>query len=171
MKKGITVRPGDLIKIPLKEGVHTYARILVDDSYAILDCPSTTERSDFTSIIQSDILFTAKVDIFGLKEGYWTIVTNIPLEKPLDEFYPRYFNPAPTNPVNLGFYEVYKEEIEDEIKKDWIKTGKIQLDGIYGRIHIESRINAYYDGKRYEDNTAIIFIFKKYLGLPDEGHH
>jgi hypothetical protein len=31
------VKPGDVIKIPLPDGSHIYARVLVDDSYAFYD--------------------------------------------------------------------------------------------------------------------------------------
>lgn len=135
-----TAKVGDIIKIPFSNGTHTYGRILIEGSYAIYDCPSSFDRDDYDNIIKSDILFTAHVNIFAIKEGYWKVIKNIPLEDKLKNFYPRYFNPAPTNPVNFNFYEVYKDEIEGAIKKDWIKTGKIQLDGIYGRVHIEKRI-------------------------------
>jgi len=158
---------GDLIKIPYKEGWHTYARILIEGSYAIYDCPSTNDRDDYNAIIQSDILFIAGVNVFAIKDGNWTIVINIPFDDGdrLKNFYPRYFNPAPFNPVNKGFYEVYKNEIEDAIEKDWIKTGKIQLDGSHSNFHVESRINDYYDGKKNDYNRREILLFKQYLGL------
>lgn len=156
---------GDLIKIPYKQGWHTYGRLLVDKSYAIYDCPSEEDRKDYNNIIQSDILFTAQVDVFAVKEGYWKKIVNIPLEDKLKNFYPRYFNPSPTSMESRNFYEVYKDEIEDAIRKDWIKTGKIQLAGIHGRIHIESRINDYYNGIRNEYNERNITLFKKMCGL------
>lgn len=165
MKKGIKENTGDLIKVPFKEKLHTYARILLEGSYAIYDCASTTDKSDYDIIIQSDILFIAKVDIFALKEGFWTIVGNLPLEDRLKEFYPRYFNPAPSNPVNIAFYEVYQNDIEAAIKQDWIKTGRLQLDGIHGNVHVETRIRDYYDGKMNEDNKEHIELFKKLTGL------
>ncbi|NNV56801.1 Imm26 family immunity protein [Limnovirga soli] len=168
MKKRMKTEPGDLIKIPFKVGWHTYARILSDNSYAIYDCISNIERTDFEEIIKSEILFIACVDVFGIKEKFWNIVTNIPLEEKLKNFYPRYFNPAPQNAENVNFYSVYKDEIENSIKKDWIKTGKIQLGGIHGRIHIEARINDFFAGKKNDGNRANIWLFKKYLGLPVE---
>ena len=169
-KKRLKAQAGDLIKMPFKKDWHTYARILVDGSYAIYDCPSTTERADFEEIIKSDILFIARVDIFGIKDGSWDIVTNIPLEENLKKFYPRYFNPAPQNSENVGFYKAYKEDIERAIDLDWIRTGKMQLDGIHGRVHIEDRINDYYEGRKNDGNKANIWFFKKYLGLTEEDH-
>jgi hypothetical protein len=133
----------------------------VEDSYAFYDCPLTTDRKDFESIINSDILFICKVDIFAVKDGVWSIITNIPLDNNLQTFYPRYFNPLPFNPVNLNFYNVYKDDIEEAIRKDWIKTGKLNLDGIYGSEHVTKRINDYYDGKTNEANTAHVVLFKK----------
>jgi hypothetical protein len=55
----------------------------------------------------------AWVDVFGVEEGYWKILGNIPLEGKLKNFYPRYFYPAPTNPADVNFYYVYKDEIEE----------------------------------------------------------
>lgn len=164
--KRLRVQPGDLIKIPYKEGMHTYGRIIVEGSYAIYDCPSAIENNDYENIINSDILFIARVDVFAIKESYWTVVKNIPLEERLKNFYPRYFNPVPTNSANVNFYEAYKSEIEEAIKKDWIKTGRMQLDGIHGRVHVESRINDYYESKRNKYNKANIEVFKKYIGYP-----
>ncbi|MGN6618718.1 MAG: Imm26 family immunity protein [Ilyomonas sp.] len=165
MTKFTKVKTGDLIKVPLRQDAWTYARILIEGSYAFYDCLSTTDRADFEQIIKSDILFIAHVDIFAIKDGHWTIVTNIPLEERLAKLHPRYFNPAPMNQENVNFYEVYKNQIEDAIGKDWIKTGRMQLDGLYGQLHIQARINDYYRGKRNEENKANIWFFKKYLGL------
>lgn len=166
MAKSKREKTGDLIKVPFKERVHTYARILAEGSYAFYDCPSTTDRTDFGAILKSAILFVAIVDIFAIKEGHWQVVTNIPLEAPLSTFYPRYFNPAPMNNENVNFYNVYKEEIETAIEKDWIKTGRIQLHGIHGREHIEERLNDYYNGERNKGNLNNTNLFKQYLGLP-----
>ncbi|MGN6713895.1 Imm26 family immunity protein [Anaerocolumna jejuensis] len=163
MKK--STRAGDLVKIPFDDFNHTYARILVEGSYAVYDCRSSSDIKDYSSIIESDILFTAHIDISAIKEGYWTVIENIPLEDNLIKFYPRYFNADPANPININFYRVCQEEIENAIKKDWIKTGKIQLDGIYGRLHIEKRISDYYAGKRNDDNKNSILFFKKLAGI------
>ncbi len=165
MENRTETTPGDLVKIPFSKGVHTYARILEDGSYAIYDCRSIIERHDYSDIIKSDILFVAQVDVFGVKEGYWSIVQNIPLAGVLRGFYPRYFVPAPTNPSNVSFYNVHKSEIEDATDKDWIKTGKMQLGGMHNRVNVEGRIKDYYDGIRHGWNLAIISVFKKYLGL------
>lgn len=158
-------KPGDLIRVPISDELHTYARILVDGSYAFYDCPSRKERVDYEEILKSDILFTAHVNIHAVKSGKWKVVVNIPLEPALSKFYPNYFMPAPTNPVNIGFYKVYKDEIENAIAKDWIRTGKIQKGGINGREHIEPRLRDYYEGKRHEPNNITIDFFKRYLGI------
>ena len=160
MKKSIRKKPGDLVLIPYCEGFHTYARILIEGSYAFYDASSKTERTDYSEIIKSDILFVATVDIFGLKEGYWKIVTNIPLEENLKNFYPRYFNPDPSNFTNLNFYEVYQTEIDNAIEKYWIRTGKNKLAGMHARVHIESRLRDYYNHKRNEIVASGINSFK-----------
>jgi hypothetical protein len=165
-KTTIEKTPGDIIKIPLPDGTHTYARILIDESYAFYDCKTAEEISDINAILQSPILFCAMVDIFGIKEGRWTIIGNKPLEGKLENFYPRYFEPAPTNSANVGFYEVYMDEIEEAIKNDWIGDGKLQMGGMNSRVHIEERIMNYYQGKRDEGNRNVMWVFKKLLGLP-----
>lgn len=166
MKKVITASSGDLIKIPLPDGTHTYARILIDGSYALYDAKIKEEVSDLYSIVQKPILFIAKVDVFGLKEGKWTIIGNIPLDEKLSNFYPKYFNPLPTTLEYINFYESNRDEIEEAIKKDWIGFNSIQIDGIHGSIHIEKRLMDYYEGKRNVHNRNAIFSFKKILGLP-----
>lgn len=131
---------------------HTYARILIDESYAIYDRRTLIDIDDLDIILQSPILFSAIVDIFGIIEIWWTIIGNIPLEGNLKYFYPRYFTTAPTNPSNVGFYEIYTTEIEEGITNDWIGNGKLQMGGVYGRVHIEERIMDYYQGNRNQEN-------------------
>jgi hypothetical protein len=164
MKK-IKVKTGDLIKVPYSDTHHIYARVLVEGSYAFYDCPSISDIKDFDAIINSDILFICKVDVFAIQEGLWAIITNIPLDGKLQTFYPRYFNPLPFNQENVGFYKAYKHDIEEAIKKDWIKTGKLNLDGVYGSEHVTKRVNDYYNGKINEANTANISLFKNYLNI------
>lgn len=166
MNKKVTPNSGAIVKIPLPDGTHTYARILIDDTYAFYDAKTTVDISGLESIIQKPILFMAWVDIFGLQEGWWTIVGNIPLEGKLKNFYPRYFNASPTDESNVNFYEIYMDEIEDAIEKDWIGDGKTQLGGLHGRVHIESRIMDYFEGRRNIHNKNAIWVFKKSLGLP-----
>lgn len=171
MKPQQKTKAGDIIKVPFGEGRHTYGRILVEGSFAFYDCSTKSDRHDYIELITSDILFVAQVDIFALKEGYWTVVANIPLERNLSTYYPRYFNPAPHKIANINFYDIYRIEIEDAIEKDWIKTGRIQLDGIHGRVHIESRIKDYYEGRRNEFNRRSIAVFKKHIrhsGIKDD---
>jgi hypothetical protein len=165
MKKIRVLKEGDLIKIPFKEGAHTYGRILVEGSCAVYDCYSTTERKDYETITTCEILFITHVFASTVNEGSWTRITNIPLDESLKKYYPRYFNPTPQNQEIINFYGIYKAEIEEAIKKDWIKTGRIQLDGVPKHFHVETRISDYYAGKRHEGNKAIIWMFKKYLGL------
>lgn len=162
MKRRKETVPGDLVKIPFREGLHTYARVLIERSYLIYDCTSTTDRDDYENIIQSDMLFIAHVNIWGVKKGCWTIVANIPLEDNLKDFYPNYFNPAPTSPDDVEFYKLHKDEIEAAIKKDWIKTA-IQINGTHDLVHIESRINDYYNGKSNDYNKGNIDVFKRGL--------
>jgi hypothetical protein len=166
MKKKINAKPGDIVKVPLPDGTHTYARILIDDTYAFYDAKTKEDIIDLGKIIQKPILFMAWVDVFGLREGWWTIIGNLPLEGKLKDFYPRYFNSSPTDITYLNFYEVYKDEIEEAIKKDWIGDGKTQMGGLHGRVHIESRIMDYYEGHRNAGNRAVILVFKKMFGLP-----
>ncbi len=109
MKSLTITKSGDLIKIPYSDSAHTSARILIDGSYAIYDCKTSTDISNLESILQKPILFIAWVDVFGLKEGWWTIVGSIPLEGDLKNFYPRFFNASPNNGIDVGFYEVYKD--------------------------------------------------------------
>lgn len=167
MKKKITTIPGDIIKIPLPDMTLAYARIIKDGSYAIYDY-KTNEITDISKIVEKNILFFAWVDVFALEEKRWTIVGNLPLEEKLKDFVPRYFMPTPTNPSNIGFYEVYKNEVETAIKNDWIGDSKMQLGGLHGRAHVEARIIDYYAGKRNADNRNSIMIFKKILNLPLE---
>lgn len=166
MKKIIPTTPGDIIEIPLPDGSKTYARILLDKTYAFYDAKTKEDIKDLQNIITKPILFTAWVDVFGLKEGYWKIIGNVLLEGKLENYYPIYFTPGPVDPNNVKFYNSHKDEIEEAIKNDWIGFEKIQIGGLHGRNHIESRIMDYYEGKRNVYNKNDIVMFKRYLGFP-----
>jgi hypothetical protein len=161
------LKPGDLLEIPFKDSMHTYGRILIEGSCAIYDCPSTSNLDPYKVIADSDILFVAQIDAFVFVDTKWKLIGNIPLEGNLKNYYPRYFNPNPTSPESLNFYEVYKDEIDNAIQNDWIKTGKTQLGGIHGAIHLVGRILDYYGGRRNEFNVANISLFMKMRGLPN----
>lgn len=151
---------GDIVKVNFTEGYHTYARMLHYGDYAFYDCRTpNSESKSLNEIIQSKILFTAHVNDNAFKEDGWEVIGNLPLEKHLKNFTARYFNPIATNPTNISFYKVYKQEILEAIEKDWIGDVKIQMDGTHDPIHINERLTAYYDKKRYIANDYEIQSF------------
>ena len=165
MKKKYKEKEGDLIRIPISTTQHVYGRVLIDGTCAIYDFKSDKEEDNYDEVLNAPVLFTAWIHYYAINEANWKFVKNIPLEGALKGFWPRYFNTG-VGDDRLGFYKVYKAEIEDAIKKDWIKTGKIQLDGIYHPNHLIDRINDYYDGIRHLQNFHEIHGFKTIQRIP-----
>jgi Immunity protein 26 len=161
-------KTGDLLRISLGEGRCAFCRVLIDTmDCAIYDFVSNTDTYDLGEIVKSDILFITTVSGAALQSGRWIIVDNIPLEgDKLHNFYPRYFSTAYKPGISENYYKVYGNEIEDCIKKDWIKTGKMQLDGVFDAEHVEQRINDYYNGVRNSYNTWVVIMYKNSLKLP-----
>jgi len=125
MKIKYKENPGDLIKIPFKEGMNFYGRILMDNSCAIYDFISRDNSEiNYESILNSEILFTAWLHYYKIDEGCWLLLKNIPLEENFKNFWPRYFNPNPASPECLGFYKAYKPKLKMLLQKIGLRPEK-----------------------------------------------
>ena len=95
---------GDIVKIPLGDGTHTYARVLPHASFAFYD--SRVNR-DLTveDIVKKPILFFLAVMHYAVKKGRWSIVGHVPLTDGL-EAPPKFIQDA----LNKSKFEIYYQD-------------------------------------------------------------
>ena len=105
---------GAIVKIPLKNGSYTYARIL-DDCLAFYDAKTRKELS-LNEIIIKPVLFITEVYNYAITKGYWLKVGKIlPIEKHLQELPPQFIQ----NPLNPDIFEiVYKNKRHPASKEE-----------------------------------------------------
>jgi hypothetical protein len=131
--------PGDIVRIDLGDGVHSYARVLSEAQFAIYDCK--TERDlDRETIIASPILFYVAVMDYAVKRGLWTVVGHLPLEDALLSPPPRFMQDA-LNPTSFSIYEngsirpAKRAECED-----------LERAAVWDPNHVIDRIRDHYAG-------------------------
>jgi len=73
---------GAIVKVPLEDGYHTYARILAD-TFAFYDARTKTNITDLKEIISKPILFITAVYDYAINQGLWLKIGKIPLEEKL----------------------------------------------------------------------------------------
>ena len=90
---------GSIVKVPLENGFHTYARVLGVE-LAFHDLRTKEEIKDLEQIITSPILFITTVNYYAITKGLWVKVGKISLEDyPVN--IPPQFGQNPLNPEEL----------------------------------------------------------------------
>ena len=93
---------GSIVKVPLEEGFHTYARILRGTSYAFYDCRTKDDLDNLSKIISTPVLFIISVQNFAITRGRWLKVGKVPLEESLLVEPPRFAQDA----LNPEIFEI-----------------------------------------------------------------
>jgi hypothetical protein len=70
---------GDVVKIPLGDGTHVYARTLQDASFAFYDA-RVSEELAVEWVVTRPILFYLAVMDSAVKGGRWPVIGNVPLD-------------------------------------------------------------------------------------------
>ncbi len=133
---------GSVVKIPLENNYHTYARILTDD-FAFYDI-HTKEDLSINEIVKSPVLFFAAVYDDVLKDGWVKVSKALSIEAHLKDKPPVYTQDR-LNPTN---YTIYKngEEIP-ATKQDCINLEYLM---IWEKQEIEERLNDHFAGRKNE---------------------
>lgn len=94
---------GSIVKVPLENGFHTYARVLGVE-LAFHDLRTKEEIKDLEQIITSPILFITTVNYYAITKGLWVKVGKISLEDyPVN--IPPQFGQNPLNPEEFFIEE------------------------------------------------------------------
>lgn len=73
---------GDVVRVPLGEGLHSYARVLPQSVFAFYDCLTRGDLSP-DGIAARPILFRVPVMFSAVKSGRWQVIGCVPLEPEL----------------------------------------------------------------------------------------
>jgi hypothetical protein len=93
---------GDVVRIELGDGTHTYARVLPEASFAIYDA-RTTEDLPIMETVERPVLFYVAVMNRAVKEKRWSVVGHKTLEEWL-QAPPRFIQDA----LNKKKFEIYQ---------------------------------------------------------------
>jgi hypothetical protein len=134
---------GAVVKIPLENGFHCYARILEDD-FAFYNV-HTKEDLPINDIIGSSVLFFAAVYDDAVLEGHWQKIGKIlPLEAHLNNKPPVYTQDR----LNLDKYTIYKNgEEKPATREDCIGLEYLMF---WEKEEIEERLNDHFAGRKNE---------------------
>ena len=95
------IRVGDVVRIMLGHGSHTYAQVLTGGSYVFYNC-RTKDDLTVEDIVRRPILFFVAVADYGIKENRWQIIGTHRSEEPL-------VPPAKfiQDPLNINSFSLY----------------------------------------------------------------
>ncbi len=139
---------GDVVRIDLGDGTHTYARVLGDAAFAFYD-RRVKEELPTARIIGSSILFQIPVMHYAVKKGLWAVVGNEPLDESL-------MNPPPffmQDAFNKEVFSIYERgQIRPATKAEC--TG-LERAAVWDPEHVVDRIRDHYAGR---ENAWVISL-------------
>lgn len=131
--------PGDVVRVDLGSGIHTYARVLNEAQFAIYDC-KTEQELGVDAIVASRILFFVAVMDYAVERGMWMVVGHVPLEGALLSPPPRFMQDA-LNPALFSIYE------NGNIRKaSRSECEGLERAAVWDPEHVCDRIRDYYAG-------------------------
>jgi hypothetical protein len=138
-KKLVKRKIGDILKIELGDGTHTYARVLPEATFAIYDA-RTTEELPILETVQKPILFYVAVMNRALKEKRWPVVGHSTLEEQL-QAPPRFIQDA----LNKKRFEIYEHgRIRPATREECLD---LEREAVWEPEHVEERVRDYYAGR------------------------
>jgi len=138
-RKLVTRTIGDIVKIELGDGTHTYARVLPEAGFAIYDA-RTTEELPIMDTVERPILFYVAVMNRAVKEKRWPVVGHRTLEEGLRSP-PRFIQDA----LNKKRFEIYEQgRIRPATRQECLG---LEREAVWAPEHVEERIRDYYAGR------------------------
>jgi len=138
---------GAIVKVPLEDDYHTYARIL-ESQLAFYDCKTKTELT-IDNILKTKVLFIVAVFDDVITRGIWTKISKaiLPIEPHLLKLQDA---PLYTEDINTGEYTIYYNTTIRKATKEEI----IGLESftVWDWETIEQRLNDYYANRFNQDS-------------------
>ena len=130
---------GDVVRVPLEDGTHTYARVLPEATFAFYDS-RTAEALPVTKVVRKPVLFFVAVMNRAIKERRWEIIGHAPLETGFQSP-PRFIQDA----LNKERFEIYEHgRIRPATRQECVG---LEREAVWEPEHIEDRIRDHYAGR------------------------
>jgi len=138
-RKLVKRKIGDILKIELGDGTHTYARTLPDATFAIYDA-RTSEDLPIMETVERPILFYVAVMNHAVKEKRWIVVGHKTLEEGL-QGPPRFIQDA----LNWKRFSIYEDgRIRPATRQECLG---LEREAVWEPEHVEDRIRDHYAGR------------------------
>jgi hypothetical protein len=130
---------GDIVRVPLGDGTHTYARVLPEATFAFYDSRSA-ELLPVTEVVKKPVLFFVAVMNRAIKERRWEITGHVPLETGFQSP-PRFIQDA----LNKKRFEIYQHgRIRPATRQECVG---LERQAVWEPEHVEDRIRDHYAGR------------------------
>lgn len=131
---------GDVVRIDLGDGTHTYARVLPEASFAFYDARS---RGDLVveDVVGKPVLFIVAVMNHAVTRGRWARVGRIPLEEELSTVPPKFVQDA----LDETRFQVYEDgRMRPATRKE---CEGFERFAVWDPTHVEDRLRDHYAGR------------------------
>ena len=132
---------GDIVRIDLGDGFHTYARVLSEALFAFYD-GRITDKLSIDQIIALPILFQVPVMDHAVKRGRWVVVGNAPLDDTLLNPPPRFLQDA----LKKNLFRIYERGQTRPASKE--ECLGLEREAVWEPAHVEDRLRDHYAGRK-----------------------
>jgi hypothetical protein len=130
-------KAGDVVRIDLGAGFHTYAHVLHDASFAFYDCRLVGEAS-LPEILASQILFRIAVMNHAVKTGRWPVIGHEPFEGAM--LSPKFIQ----EPIDKTMFSIYENGVIPAATREQYRG--LERASVWEPEHVEDRLRAHYAG-------------------------
>ncbi|MGA3210294.1 MAG: immunity 26/phosphotriesterase HocA family protein [Terriglobales bacterium] len=131
---------GDIVKIPLGNGTHIYARVLPDATFAFYDS-HVSEELALQTVLERPVLFFVAVMDRAIMKGRWPIVGHISLDEKLQPP-PKFIQ----DPINKDVFRIYENgQIRSATRQECVG---LERAAVWEPEHVEDRLRDHYAGRR-----------------------
>lgn len=131
-------RVGDVVRIDLGAGFHTYARVLPNASFAFYDCRLVGEAS-LPEILACQVLFRIAVMNHAVKTGRWPVIGHEPLKGAM-LILPSEFMQDPIDKTTFSYDNGVIPAATGE------QCRGLERASVWEPEHVEDRLRAHYAG-------------------------
>jgi hypothetical protein len=134
---------GDVIKIDLGDGTHSYACVLPDATFAFYDSRGKAELP-VEEIVGLPVLFQLSVMDHAITDGRWPVVGRLPLNSEVTNVRPRFIQDR-LRPDKFSIYEAGTIRPASREECDGLESA-----AVWEPSHVEDRLRDHYAGRSNE---------------------
>ena len=142
-RRKIVRREGDIVRVPLKDGRYSFARVLPGALFAFYSGVDRSQNAPPPAdIVKRPIAFIINVMAHAITEGRWVTVTNIPLADAMRRS-PEFFKQDPLT----GRLEKTRTGGGDEVPATREECRSLERAAVWEPEHVEERILDEFEGR------------------------